>query len=92
MLESYDKEVKKLDKTSASYAKDMESAFAEIQDGLKNTNIKGDTMRTLIAYALADDNRKVCNAMLTVLYDKNPQKFVELFKKGNKSKKRTIPF
>ena len=92
MLESYDKEVKKLDKTSASYAKDMESAFAEIQDGLKNTNIKGDTMRTLIAYALADENRKVCNSMLTVLYDKNPQKFVELFKKGNKIEKRTIPF
>ena len=92
MLESYDKEIKKLDRTSESYANDMNSAFTEIQDGLRNTNIKGDTLRTLIAYALADDNRKVCNSMLTVLYDKNPQKFMELFKKGNKIEKRTIPF
>ncbi len=80
-IEAYDGEIKKLDKDSETYNEDMESAFTEILNSLSNVTIKEDALKSLIAHALDGKNKKICNSMLTVLYDKYQQKFIDIFVK-----------
>ena len=80
-IEAYDGKIKELNKDSETYNEDLESAFTEILNSLSNITIQEDALKSLIAYALDGKNKKICNSMLTVLYDKYQQKFTNLFVK-----------
>ena len=58
--------------------------FEECMNKLKNLTIKGDTMKTLVAFALKNGNEKIRDRLLVVLYEKNKNDFLNCFyKKDN---------
>ncbi|MDE6435847.1 MAG: hypothetical protein K2L07_16700 [Lachnospiraceae bacterium] len=84
IVQEYDRKVKKLDKNNDDYAKDIYNLFDNCMIKLRNLTINKSTMYSLIAYAFAD-NGDVRDRLLTVLYDKEPEKFLSCFKKTEKS-------
>lgn len=84
IVQEYDREVKKLDKNNDDYAKDLYNLFDNCMIKLKNLTINKSTMYSLIAYAFAN-NGDVRDRLLTVLYDKDPKKFLSCFKQTEKS-------
>lgn len=46
-----------------------------------NLAIKKDTMKTLVAFAFKNGNEKIRDRLLTVLYDKNKEDFLDCFHK-----------
>lgn len=84
IVQEYDREVKKLDKNNDDYAKDSYNLFDNCMIKLRNLTINKSTMYSLIAYAFTD-NGNVRDRLLTVLYDKDPKKFLSCFKKTEKS-------
>lgn len=84
IVQEYDKEVMKLDKNNDDYAKDFYNLFDNCMIKLRNLTINKSTMYSLIAYVF-DNNGDVRDRLLTVLYDKEPQKFLSCFKKTEKS-------
>ncbi len=84
IVQEYDREVKKLDKSNDDYAKDSYNLFDNCMIKLRNITINKSTMYSLIAYAFAN-NGDVRDRVLTVLYDKDPKKFLSCFKKTEKS-------
>lgn len=84
IVQEYDREVKKLDKGNDDYAKDSYNLFDNCMIKLRNLTINKSTMYSLIAYAFAN-NGDVRDRLLTVLYDKDPEKFLSCFKKTEKS-------
>lgn len=83
IVQEYDKEVKKLDENNDDYAKDSYNLFDNCMIKLRNLTINKSTMYSLIAYAFAN-NGDVRDRLLTVLYDKDPKKFLSCFKKTEK--------
>lgn len=84
IVQEYDREVKKLDKNNDDYTKDSYNLFDNCMIKLRNLTINKSTMYSLIAYAFAN-NGDVRDRLLTVLYDKDPKKFLSCFKKTEKS-------
>lgn len=84
IVQEYDREVKRLDKNNDDYAKDSYNLFDNCMIKLRNITINKSTMYSLIAYAFAN-NGDVRDRLLTVLYDKDPKKFLSCFKKTEKS-------
>lgn len=84
IVQEYDKEVKKLDISKNDYSKSVDNVFENCMIKLRNLTINKSTMYSLIAYAFAN-NEDVRDRLLTVLYDKDPKKFLSCFKKTEKS-------
>lgn len=84
IVQAYDREVMKLDKNNDDYAKDFYNLFDNCMIKLRNLTINKSTMYSLIAYAFAN-NGDIRDRLLTVLYDKEPKKFLSCFKKTEKS-------
>lgn len=84
IVQEYDREVKKLDMSRNDYSKEADNLFDNCIIKLRNLTINKSTMYSLIAYAYAN-NGDVRDRILTVLYDKDPEKFLSCFKKTEKS-------
>lgn len=84
IVQEYDEEVNKLDKSKSDYSKNVDNLFDNCMIKLRNLTINKSTMYSLIAYAFAN-NGDVRDRLLTVLYDKGPKKFLSCFKKTDKS-------
>ena len=84
VVQEYDREVKKLDISKDGYSKKVGNLFDICMEKLKNLSINKATMSSLIAYAFIP-NGDVRNRLLTVLYDKDKKKFLDCFKKSEKT-------
>ncbi len=84
IVQEYDEKVKKLDTSKNDYSKNADILFDNCMIKLRNLTINKSTMSSLIAYAFAN-NGDVRDRLLTVLYDKDPEKFLSCFKKTEKS-------
>lgn len=84
IVQEYDREVNKLDMSKSDYSKNVDNLFDNCMIKLRNLTINKSTMYSLIAYAYAN-NGDVRDRILTVLYDKDPEKFLSCFKKTEKS-------
>lgn len=84
IVQEYDKEVNKLDISKNDYSKGVENLFDNCMIKLRNLTINKSTMYSLIAYAFAG-NGDIRDRLLTVIYDKDPEKFLSCFKKTVKS-------
>ena len=84
IVQEYDEEVNKLDKSKSDYSKNVDNLFDNCMIKLRNLTINKSTMYSLIAYAFAN-NGDIRDRLLTVLYDKDPKKFLSCFKKTDKS-------
>ena len=80
--EEYDKEIRELDMSKDTYAKDKEEKFNAMMLTMKNiSKIQQDTMKSLVAYAFKSGNESIRNNMLIALYDKDRDKFLHCFHK-----------
>lgn len=70
--------------SKSDYSKNVDNLFDNCMIKLRNLTINKSTMYSLIAYAFAN-NGDVRDRILTVLYDKDPKKFLSCFKKTEKS-------
>ncbi len=84
IVQEYDREAGKLDTSKSDYSRNIDNLFDNCMEKLKNLSINESTMCSLIAYAFAQ-NGDVCDRLLTVLYDKDREKFLSCFKKTDKS-------
>ncbi len=84
IVQEYDKEVNKLDMSKKDYSKDVYNLFEDCITKLRNITINKSAMYSLIAYAFTQ-NGDIRDRLLTVLYDKDPKKFLDCFKKSAKS-------
>lgn len=84
IVQEYDRETKRLDMSKSDYSKNVDNLFDNCMIKLRNLTINKSTMYSLIAYAFAN-NGDVRDRILTVLYDKDPKKFLSCFKKTEKS-------
>lgn len=84
IVQEYDRETKRLDMSKSDYSKNVDNLFDSCMIKLRNLTINKSTMYSLIAYAFAN-NGDVRDRILTVLYDKDPKKFLSCFKKTEKS-------
>lgn len=87
VVEEYDKEIRELDMSKDTYAKDKEEKFNAMMLAMKNiSKIQQDTMKSLVAYAFKSGNESIRNNMLIALYDKDKDKFLHCFcKKSTKN-------
>ena len=90
IVKDYDKVIGGLDETKDSYHEEKLNEFEACMDKLRNTTIKRDAMYTLIAYAFKPDNEYLRDSMLTVLYDKDRNLFLDCFKKTEKSSQESL--
>lgn len=82
IVEEYDKEIRELDMSKDTYAKDKEEKFNAMMLAMKNiSKIQQDTMKSLVAYAFKSGNESIRNNMLIALYDKDRDKFLHCFRK-----------
>lgn len=84
IVQEYDREAKKLDRSKSDYSKDVENLFDNCMVKLRNLTINQSTMYSLIAYAFTN-NGDIRDRLLTVLYDKDSKMFLSCFKKIEKS-------
>lgn len=84
IIEEFDKDFQRLDKEDENYHKNALDEFERCATKLKKLIIKENTMYSLIAYAFRD-GKDICDRLLTVLYDKSPDIFLNCFKKSEKS-------
>lgn len=84
IVQEYDREVNKLDMSKSDYSRDVDNLFDNCMIKLENLTINQSTMYSLIAYAFTQ-NGDICDRLLTVLYDKDDEKFMSCFKKTEKS-------
>ncbi len=84
IVQEYDRETKRLGMSKSDYSKNVDNLFDNCMIKLRNLTINKSTMYSLIAYAFAN-NGDVRDRILTVLYDKDPKKFLSCFKKTEKS-------
>lgn len=89
IIKEYINNIEKLDHTKESYHEERLTEFEVCMGHLKNLTIKGDTLRSLIAYALHPDNGYLRDNLLVVLYDKDKTAFLNCFKKSTKSPQKT---
>ena len=87
IVEEYDKEIRELDMSKDTYAKEKEEKFNAMMLAMKNiSKIQQDTMKSLVAYAFKSGNESIRNSMLIALYDKDRDKFLHCFcKKSTKN-------
>ncbi len=83
-VQEYDREVKRLNPAKSDYAKNVDYLFDDCMVKLRNMRINKSTMSSLIAYAFAQ-NGDICDRLLTVLYDKDPNGFLSCFQKTEES-------
>lgn len=83
IAEEYDKDVKKLDTSSKDYSDQVEIKFDKCIRKLDNLTISIGTMSALIQYAFLP-NGGIRDRLLTILYDKDPEKFLKCFKSSAK--------
>lgn len=87
IVEEYDKAIKKYDIEDENYHENIMREFEACMSKLDKLTIKSDTMYSLIAYAFnyGGRSRSICDRLLTVLYDKDPEAFLSCFEKSTKS-------
>ena len=78
IVETYDKEVKGLEKGSEHYSSDKQDIYDECMRKLSGRKINEYTMRALIGKAF--DNPKIMDSLFVTLYDSNPELFLKMFK------------
>lgn len=78
IVETYDKEVKGLEKGSEHYSSDKQDIYDECMRKLSGRKINEYTMRALIGKAF--DNPKIKDSLFVTLYDSNPELFLKMFK------------
>ena len=83
VVQEYDREVKKLDKSKDDYPEKVGNLFDICMEKLKNLSINKATMASLVAYAFIP-NGDIRDRLLTVLYDKDKKMFLNCFKKSAK--------
>ena len=83
VVQEYDSEVKKLDKSKDDYPEKVGNLFDICMEKLKNLSINKATMASLVAYAFIP-NGDIRGRLLTVLYDKDKKMFLNCFKKSAK--------
>ena len=81
IVEDYHKAVSNFDSSSEEYRKKVSNRFEECMKSLKNISINQATMSELIMYAFLPCNN-MRDRLLTVLYSKNPNTFLNCFEKG----------
>ena len=79
IVEEYDNNAKKLDRSEDGYVQKMELLFDTCQRKLQNLTISKYTMQSLIRYAFTDS--KIRDRLLVTLYDKDSSIFLKCFKK-----------
>lgn len=88
IVEEYDEKVNKLNKRDEDYSQNVLMEFESCMDKIKKLKINEYTMSSLIAYAfLSKRDVNICNRLLTVLYDSNPELFLSCFIKSNENEK-----
>lgn len=81
-IQSYDEQVKKLDKTSEDYSENIFFLFSQVANKISKYTIKEDSMSKLIDKAFHDPClSRMKSRLLTLLYDNNSQIFLSCFVK-----------
>lgn len=84
-IQSYDEQVKKLDKTSEDYSENIFFLFSQVANKISKYTIKEDSMSKLIDKAFHDPClSRMKSRLLTLLYDNNSQIFLSCFVKNDK--------
>lgn len=87
IVEEYDKCIKGFDKEDKDYHEKVEREFDLCMLKLKRMTIKENTMYSLIAYAFYSGG-SICDRLLTSLYEKDSDTFLNCFKKSTKSPRK----
>lgn len=87
IVQEYDKKISKLNVNDEDYSESVEVEFDECMGKIKKLKINKYTMSSLIAYAFSN-NGDVCDRLLTVLFDKDKNLFLDCFK-SSKDKPKT---
>lgn len=80
MVKECDDEISKLDKNKEDYKENRRREYEKCLNKLKRKTIKEPTMYSLIAYAFVVGG-SMCDRLLTLLYNLNPESFLNCFKK-----------
>lgn len=83
IIEEYDKAVSMINREEEDYHEKVMREFETCMLKLNRMVIKSNTMYTLIAYAFRTGG-SICDKLLTTLYDKDPDTFLDCFKKSAK--------
>lgn len=78
IVETYNREVRGLEKGSEHYSSDKQDIYDECMRKLSGRKINEFTMRALIGKAL--DNPKIMDSLFVTLYDSNSELFLKVFK------------
>jgi hypothetical protein len=92
-VREFDEEAKKLDVAMEDYPEKLGILFDNCMTKMRNIHINEHTMHSLIAYAFfknQGEQKRICDRLLTVLYDKDKDMFLKMFKKTNKSSDASV--
>ena len=85
IVNDYSKVVGSVNREQKDYQNVREREFNACMMKLKNMTIKRNVMHSLIQYAFERENAKIRDNLLTVLFDKDQNIFLQYFKKTEKS-------
>ncbi|MCQ4990784.1 hypothetical protein NE599_17350 [[Clostridium] symbiosum] len=85
IVNDYSKVVGSVNREQKDYQNVREREFNVCMMKLKNMTIKRNVMHSLIQYAFERENAKIRDNLLTVLFDKDQNIFLQYFKKTEKS-------
>lgn len=83
IVKECDDAIQKLDRSKEDYKENRRQEYEKCIRKLKKKTIKESTMYSLIAYAFVTGG-SVCDRLLTLLYDLQPNNFLKCFKKTEK--------
>lgn len=89
IVKEYDKTINKFNKEDKEYHEQVMREFELCMTKLNRMTIKSNTMYSLIAYAFFAGG-SICDRLLTALYDKDSQAFLNCFKKSTKSPRKSL--
>ena len=85
LVNEYNELVGKLDGANETYYDERMNEFNILMDRIKNITITSDTMYALLEFAFKSGNEYLRDDLLITLYDKDKKKFLNCFKKTEKS-------
>lgn len=88
LVNEYSEMVGKLDGANETYYDERMNEFNILMNRIKNITITSDTMYALLEFAFKSGNEYLRDDLLITLYDKDKDKFLNCFKKTEKSPRK----
>ena len=89
MVKECDDAIKSLNREDEDYTECRRREFEKCLRKLRRKTIKENTMYSLIAYAFVTGG-SICDRLLTVLYDLEPENFLKCFKNKQKVPRKIV--